>query len=158
MKYFKILTILLCSSVISFYACNDNTNTPKKEPPKPLIFSDSTTTPNATTPNAATPETAQNTAGVWHYTCSKGCAGGAGSAVNCKTCGDLLAHNPAYHANANITPTTTPFITPPAAETGKNTAGVWHYNCEKGCEGGSGSAGNCSTCGSTLAHNPAYHQ
>ena len=50
----------------------------------------------ATTP-AVTPEPAQNAAGVWHYTCSAGCTGGAGSAGNCATCGQALSHNAAYH-------------------------------------------------------------
>jgi hypothetical protein len=44
-----------------------------------------------------TPEPAQNAAGVWHYTCSAGCTGGAGSAGNCATCGQALAHNASYH-------------------------------------------------------------
>ncbi len=65
------------------------------------------TTPTMTMPGAApggvtpppptTPEPAQNAAGVWHYTCAKGCAGGAGSAGTCATCGGALAHNTAYH-------------------------------------------------------------
>lgn len=45
----------------------------------------------------ATPEPAQNSAGVWHYTCSNGCAGGAGAAGTCSTCNGTLAHNSAYH-------------------------------------------------------------
>lgn len=53
-----------------------------------------TTPPN---PAAQTPEPAQNAAGVWHYTCSNGCAGGAGSATACGTCGATLVHNAAYH-------------------------------------------------------------
>jgi len=44
-----------------------------------------------------TTEPAQNAAGVWHYTCSKGCAGGAGAVGPCGTCGGTLAHNAAYH-------------------------------------------------------------
>jgi hypothetical protein len=44
-----------------------------------------------------TPEPAQNAKGVWHYTCSGGCAGGAGSAVACAKCGKTLAHNQSYH-------------------------------------------------------------
>jgi hypothetical protein len=60
-----------------------------------------TTTPSPTQmptpPPATTPEPAQNAAGVWHYTCGKGCAGGAGSAGNCAKCGGSLAHNAAYH-------------------------------------------------------------
>ena len=45
----------------------------------------------------ATPEPPQNTAGVWHYTCSAGCAGGAGGAGKCASCGGELAHNQTYH-------------------------------------------------------------
>lgn len=52
-----------------------------------------TSTPSSTT----TPEPAQNAAGVWHYTCPSGCAGGAGSAVACSSCGATLEHNQAYH-------------------------------------------------------------
>lgn len=40
---------------------------------------------------------AQNAAGVWHYTCANGCAGGAGEAVACSKCGSALQHNQAYH-------------------------------------------------------------
>lgn len=54
-----------------------------------------TTTPQTITP--PTPEPAQNASGVWHYTCSNGCAGGAGSAVACASCGSTLVHNTAYH-------------------------------------------------------------
>jgi hypothetical protein len=43
------------------------------------------------------PEPAQNAAGVWHYICSNGCAGGAGSAIACAQCGNMLVHNTAYH-------------------------------------------------------------
>ncbi len=48
-----------------------------------------------TTPT--TPEPAQNAAGVWHYICDAGCAGGAGSATPCAGCGKTLVHNTAYH-------------------------------------------------------------
>jgi len=158
MKYFKILAILLFSSVISFYACKDNTNAQKQEAREPLEVFDSPTLPNATTPNPATLEAPQNAGGVWHYTCSNGCAGGAGSAVNCDTCGGPLVHNSAYHVNSNSTPTAAPYATPPTAEPSQNTAGVWHYTCGKGCVGGSGAAGACGACGGTLIHNTAYHQ
>jgi len=57
----------------------------------------STTTNPITTAPAATPEPAQNANGVWHYTCSNGCAGGAGSAIACAGCGSTLAHNQGYH-------------------------------------------------------------
>lgn len=49
---------------------------------------------------SATPQptnSAQNAAGVFHYTCANGCVGGAGSAVACASCGSTLVHNQAYH-------------------------------------------------------------
>jgi len=129
-----------------------------------------------TPPASQTPEPPQNAAGVWHYTCSNGCAGGAGSATACATCGSTLVHNQGYHA-ASATPTTPTTIgapaagataatglpttiTPPvqtAAEPPQNAAGVWHYTCTNGCAGGAGSAVACATCGSTLVHNQGYH-
>lgn len=92
--------------------------------------------------------------------------GGAGTAVNCNNFGTLLAHNSAYHAKANSSPTAsnlaTPFTTPQAntaqKEPSQNANGVWHYTCGNGCAGGAGASGPCGTCGTTLAHNTAYHQ
>jgi hypothetical protein len=51
---------------------------------------------NTVMPN---PPSAQNAQGVYHYTCPKGCSGGAASAGNCATCGGALTHNQAYHNN-----------------------------------------------------------
>jgi len=56
-----------------------------------------TQTTQPVTQPSATPEPPQNAAGIWHYTCSNGCAGGSGSAVACSTCGNTLVHNTAYH-------------------------------------------------------------
>jgi hypothetical protein len=42
---------------------------------------------------------AQNAHGVYHFTCPKGCAGGAGVAGNCAKCGTPLVHNTAFHSN-----------------------------------------------------------
>jgi hypothetical protein len=50
-----------------------------------------------TPPAQQQPSPAQNAAGVYHYTCSSGCAGGAGSAIACASCGATLVHNSAYH-------------------------------------------------------------
>ena len=112
-----------------------------------------------TPPDGMTAEPAQNAEGVWHYTCSKGCKGGAGAAGTCTTCGGPLAHNAAYHGNAN-TPPANPMTPPttPSPEPAQNAAGVWHYTCEKGCKGGAGTAGLCAGCGGNLTHNAAYHQ
>ena len=53
--------------------------------------------PTVTPPTPAAAEPAQNAAGVWHWVCGKGCAGGSGSAGNCSKCGGALTHNDAYH-------------------------------------------------------------
>ena len=188
MKCLKILVILLVSSSITFFSCSsDSSNDNARE-------SLETTTPppipnaNATPPPPKPAEPAQNAQGVWHYTCTKGCAGGAGSAVPCATCGATLVHNTAYHSNSSSpvlnnntttsttsnptspifnnnsnTTTSTPISpitsTPPKApEPAQNAKGVWHYTCTKGCSGGAGSAIACASCGSTLVHNTAYHQ
>lgn len=50
-----------------------------------------------TPPTQAAPEPPQNAAGVWHYTCPNGHAGGGGSATPCSVCGTTLAHNTDYH-------------------------------------------------------------
>ena len=67
---------------------NNTTTTTPATPTTPITPTQSPT---------QTPEPAQNAAGVWHYTCPSGCAGGAGSAVACATCGTILTHNQAYH-------------------------------------------------------------
>lgn len=170
MKYLSLLGILLC-----FFACK---NAPER--PEPIL--DPSYQPAeaaSTTPTTKPTEPAQNAAGVWHYTCENGCAGGAGSAVPCATCGTTLKHNQAYHSNnatANTTPATTtaspmsvpttssqgnvnitPSNLPKPTEPAQNAAGVWHYTCENGCSGGAGSAIACASCGSKLKHNQAYH-
>ncbi len=70
-----------------------------KAPISPILTNpnagQTTTQPITIPPKAAEP--AQNASGVWHYTCSAGCAGGAGSAVACGSCGKTLVHNTGYH-------------------------------------------------------------
>lgn len=73
-----------------------NTNTPTIVNGDGTPFSTTPLTPTAVTPPKA-PEPAQNADGVWHWTCSAGCAGGGGGAGSCGTCGGALAHNQAYH-------------------------------------------------------------
>lgn len=160
MKYIKILSILLLSTVTTFYACNDKSDARKQDASDAIEVTDMQTPPSATTP-----EPAQNAEGIWHYTCEKGCAGGAGAAGTCATCGGALAHNSAYHGNNNTMPTINPLPTnamgaqaTPPAEPAQNAAGVWHYTCAKGCAGGAGAAGTCASCGGPLAHNQGYHQ
>ena len=105
--------------------------------------------------NPNPPEPAQNAAGLWHYTCSKGCPGGAGAAGNCSVCGNPLTHNAAYHGSTQATGANA--AAPKPVDPPQNAKGVWHYTCGKGCAGGAGAAGNCSVCGGPLAHNATYH-
>jgi hypothetical protein len=119
-------------------------------------------------PTAAVPkptEPPQNAKGIWHYTCSKGCAGGAGSAAPCAKCGTVLAHNTKYHGDV---PTPAPgaaapgaaqtSATPPKPEPAQNAKGVWHYTCADGCAGGAGAISPCAKCSKPLVHNQTYHQ
>ncbi len=174
MQYIKYLFVLALFTVV---ACNN-------APERPAAILDPNYVPPAepaapSTP-AKAPEPAQNALGVWHYTCPNGHAGGGGSATACTECGTTLVHNKEYHdgpastvtPNApiststvvpagsegiNVTPGAVPNL-PKPAEPAQNAAGVWHYTCSNGCSGGGGSAIACSSCGSTLAHNSAYHQ
>lgn len=60
----------------------------------------SSTTSPLSSPNPLTIPTnsdGPNANGQYHYTCSKGCAGGSGKAGNCSNCGNTLAHNAAFH-------------------------------------------------------------
>lgn len=56
-----------------------------------------TTTTTTSSSPTITPPDAQNTSGVYHYTCPSGCEGGAGGAGSCATCGTALTHNTAFH-------------------------------------------------------------
>jgi len=62
----------------------------------PDAVGDGQTLPTGPPPGAPS-NPAQNEAGVYHYTCPNGCAGGAGSAGTCSGCGGELAHNADYH-------------------------------------------------------------
>ena len=158
-------------------ACNNAPERP--EPILPDGYVPSTPGTEVETPTKTT-EPAQNAAGVWHYTCPSGCAGGGASATPCGTCGTTLVHNTEYHnssgetptgqtkttvatsTNGQITPTNNLGVTtttpPKTPEPAQNSAGVWHYTCPSGCAGGGGAAGPCGSCGATLAHNSDYHQ
>ncbi len=118
--------------------------------------------PTANTQEVVTPpptksEPAQNAQGVWHFTCPKGCKGGGGAVGPCAKCGATLVHNAAYHAGATPAPTTASATPATKTEPPQNAKGVWHFTCPKGCAGGGGSPTPCAKCGTTLAHNAAYH-
>lgn len=57
------------------------------------------------------------------------------------------------------TPAATTDVNAPNAkgEAARNSEGVWHYTCPNGCADGAGTAMPCPKCGTTLAHNSAYH-
>ena len=89
------------------YVHNDAYHNNQGAAPNPIVPAAGGAAAGATTSETATSniqftdpsstEPAQNAAGVWHYTCSAGCAGGAGSAGSCGSCGGALAHNAGYH-------------------------------------------------------------
>lgn len=94
-----------------------------------------------------------------HYTCPNNCVGSGGEGEGtCPVCGTAYVHNQAYHDQGVQSQTQT--ISPPSAPTepAQNANGIWHYTCANGCAGGAGGAVACAKCGSTLAHNQAYHQ
>jgi hypothetical protein len=66
----------------------------------------------------------------------------------------IAAPAPAADGTATVPPANANPATPEPAQ---NATGVWHYTCPKGCAGGGGSATACAKCGTTLAHNAAYH-
>ena len=127
---------------------------------------------NTFTPNPNQANVPAGTDGkVWHFVCADGCEGGHGDGkAPCPVCGKEMAHNQAFHANNNNADNQAPTIIPPGGdqttnpiapatpEPAQNAAGVWHYTCPNGCAGGGGAAGPCASCGTTLAHNSAYHQ
>lgn len=176
MKYFTFLlfAFTLLISCKSENTLRDNANT--------QITPNTTTAPSTTTPTTTPAPAAVNVAGGAHYVCTKtGCTGtGAAAAGSCSVCSSTLAHNQAFHnqtatpgtannasgglsplfntgADAGTTPQTITPATATTPEPAQNANGVWHYTCSNGCAGGAGSAIACASCGSTLAHNTAYH-
>lgn len=104
---------------------------------------------------------------VVHYICANKCENsGSDKAGNCPTCNTPYTHNLAFHnndflkngplnvpkTNLNTTPNTNKSASP-----AQNASGVYHYTCTNGCNGGAGTATKCTSCGSDLAHNQAYH-
>ena len=81
-----------CGNVLVHNTTYHNNTTNTSSAP----FADPSSAP-AAAPAKKPVEPAQNSAGVWHYTCSNGCAGGSGAAGTCSTCNGALAHNSAYH-------------------------------------------------------------
>jgi hypothetical protein len=161
--------IILCAaaSMMISVACSDKKSDEVRDSARESLNVDQRSVPGPETnvSDFQTPPAAA--AGVHHYICPNNCEGSGGSSqVNCPVCGTQYVHNAAYHNQTATTPTTTSTdpsagttpptnITPPAAQ---NAAGVYHYTCPNGCDGGAASSGSCATCGTALVHNAAYHQ
>ncbi len=104
----------------------------------------------------------EGTKKIEHYICQNGHKGSHKQGV-CPECNIAYTHNQAYHG-LNIpkdalkdpfkqgTPTTT------SASPAQNAYGDYHYICPNGHSGGSGTAGNCSSCNAKLTHNQLYHK
>jgi hypothetical protein len=89
-----------CAVCGAEYLHNDAFHNQPGQQPAPAPTPQVQTSPSMTTPSITPPPSTdppQNAAGVWHYTCAKGCAGGSGAVGKCATCGGDLAHNAAYH-------------------------------------------------------------
>ena len=159
MKYLLSITVL---SFCFLMACN---NSPDR--PEPMLDPGYEPTQPATSTPITPATTTTSGSSVFHYICPNNCGGGD-AAGTCPTCGTAYVHNQAFHNQTPATPATpTPgntansnTITPPTQtpEPPQNAAGVWHYTCPSGCEGGAGSAVACANCGTTLQHNTLYHQ
>ena len=89
-----------CAVCGAEYLHNDAFHNQPGQQPAPAPTPQVQTSPSMTAPSITPPPSTdppQNAAGVWHYTCAKGCAGGSGAVGKCATCGGDLAHNAAYH-------------------------------------------------------------
>lgn len=109
MKNLSFLLFALVMGALSLTACKNEgkdksseaateqttTNPQPAATPQPNVQMPADFTPVSGPP----PSPAQNAKGVWHFTCEKGCPGGAGAAGSCAKCGSPLVHNQAYHAN-----------------------------------------------------------
>lgn len=172
MKFQSILFIAALAALFVSPACQSDSDASKNAATEGAGAMPDAAAPAATAPGQAEPP--QNAAGVWHYTCPKGCEGGGAAATPCAKCGTALAHNQAYHGQAAATdgnpgisanpaagaPGQAPVTLPNTAkpEPPQNAAGVWHYTCADGCAGGAGAATPCAKCGKALVHNTAYHK
>lgn len=144
---FKHLFLIACSAFV-IYSCGG-----KIDRPAPVLTADQIAQSQSRVETPTIPSGGV-VSSVMHYTCPNGHAG-SDTQGTCISCGATLEHNQAYHnqpaAGAD------PAAAPTTPEPPQNSAGVWHYTCPNGHEGGSGSATACSVCGTTLVHNTVYH-
>ena len=145
MKYYSLIITTVAFLIIT--SCGD-----KPARPAPALSADKIAQQKATFDSPEIPSGGV-ASGIQHYTCPNGHAG-ANTSGSCLICGATLEHNQAFHdqSNAAATPDA-----PAGGEPPQNADGVWHYTCPNGHAGGGGSATACPVCGTTLAHNAAYH-
>ena len=148
MKIFQLAVMMIfCWTLMS---CGGKT--PAR--PEPILTPEQIRQNSTVSGADAIPPIAAGAAGVKHYICPNGHPG-ADAEGTCAQCGSALVHNQAYHDQGAVQQTTQPVA---GQEPPQNAAGIWHYTCSNGCEGGAGSAVACAKCGNTLVHNQAYHQ
>lgn len=145
MRYIYVLVLIVTSLVIT--SCGGD----KPARPEAALTADRIAQQNAIVDVPEIPSGGV-TGGVKHYICPNGHEG-SDAQGSCLVCGTALEHNQAWH---NQQPAAAGGDTPPA-EPPQNAAGVWHYTCPNGHEGGSGSATPCAVCGTVLVHNQVYH-
>lgn len=107
----KLNNFLFLFIILIFIGCgsegSDTTSVTNETAPPVTLDPNGAVPPPTAAPTA---EPAQNADGVWHFTCAKGCAGGAGKIGPCPKCGEQLAHNQAYHSGAAAQPGATATI------------------------------------------------
>jgi hypothetical protein len=119
-------------------------------------------------PKAQPIKSTVSTSKVKHYICDNNCENsGSDVAGNCPVCKNQYTHNTAYHANDLLKsgPLNVPSNATQSTKNNQNkkpspaqnTAGVYHYTCINGCNGGSATATKCVSCGEVLVHNQIYH-
>ena len=168
MNRILLLSFLILGTLLLGMSCQDKETKSIRESarqslpqqPDPPAATQSQQNNSITVP---TTESLAGNSGVQHYTCPNNCEGSGGpSAGTCPVCGTAYVHNQAWHAQQGNSPQVTTSQNQPAniqrqPEPAQNATGVWHYTCPNGCDGGAGSAVACANCGTTLAHNAAYH-
>ena len=147
----KLLGNLFMVAILAMAISCSNDNSSNLGPaPQPINPNAVTTQPNAAVPGAQ--------AVVQHYICPNNCANSGGpTAGTCPVCGTAYMHNAAYHNQPGATNNNPQNATPQTPSPAQNAAGVYHYTCPSGHEGGAGSAQPCAVCGAMLVHNQAYH-
>lgn len=120
-------------------------------------------------PETTNTEIAPKNTAVKHYICANKCENsGSDIAGDCPVCNTPYTHNQAFHSDEflksgplNVPQNNTSNPNNPNPNTSsspaQNAAGVFHYTCNNGCNGGAGTPTKCVSCGADLAHNQAYH-